>query len=400
MIPRWKIERELVRIKERTARRIARVREPLRQRWYDRHFETELRIAEGKVAGGSKIAIFVLFQPRGLARSVSLTCRHLVANGYSPLILSNAPLSDADRETLRGLSWRVVERPNFGYDFGAYRDGIRLLWRDGIEPEALVLMNDSTWFPLREADDSLARIEAMDAPFSGFVFKQEPYGRGNAWHVESHFLHFRREALTSDAFRTFWSGYPLSDDRVQTIVRGEKGISNAMMSAGFAPQSLVSFASFLCWAAEAPSATLRWVLSGATYHIESRARDVRLLLDHYADTPDWRLQAFAQISDMLNSLEFFPSTTFIHATMDEFGLPFVKKSTEPRFRRLKFGQDRLHLARVKVMEMHRSGEIPPLDPVVANEMSADIASFSAKHSAPDRLALLDHYPAAMAETVP
>lgn len=372
MVPAWKIERELVRLKDRALRRLARVHEPIRQRLYDRRYDTEIRMTEGQLALGQKVAIFVLFQPRGLAPSVDLTLRYLAANGYSPFVVSNAPLTEADREVLRGRVWRVAERPNFGYDFGAYRDGIRLLWREGVTPDALVLMNDSTWFPLRADDDALARIDAMDDPFAGFVFKQEPWGKGNVWHVESHFLRFRSEALQSDQFRKFWTDYALTSDRSATIIRGEKGISQAMREAGFHPNSFVSFASFLSWFSTAPSETQRWVLEGATYHVDERIREIRRLLGDYADTPAWRLRAFAQVSDMLSSLEFFPSTTFIHASMNIFGLPFVKKSNENLYRVRKFGGDRLHLARQKVLQMHDARQIAPLDPVILRELHSAV----------------------------
>ncbi|OOZ36337.1 hypothetical protein BOW51_07730, partial [Solemya velesiana gill symbiont] len=40
------------------------------------------------------IAIFLVYQPQGILISTIKTCNHLVANGYSVFVISNAQLSE------------------------------------------------------------------------------------------------------------------------------------------------------------------------------------------------------------------------------------------------------------------------------------------------------------------
>lgn len=368
MPPLWKIKRELLRIRDRGLRNVERLGEAGARRRHDRDLFAVLKESEGQVPALRRIAVFVLFQPKGVQPSTLFTCGHLVANGYAPLIMSNAPLSAADREALAQQSWRIVERPNFGYDFGAYRDAIRLIWRDGLDPDALILMNDSTWFPLRANDDALDRLEAMDSQFAGLAYKQEPYGRGNAWHVESHFLLFRRQALASAAFRRFWSEYQMTSDRTATIINGEKKISQAMIGAGFHPQAIMCHSTFLHWFGTLPAKRKREVLMSGTYHVADRKADLDQLVADFADTQAWQMRAFMHVNDMLASLEYFTTTTFVASGLCDHGQPFLKKSSEPFYRLVRFGSDRLHLARQKALDLHDFGRIAPLDPAVEQEL--------------------------------
>ena len=127
--PRWKVMREAYRIRDQASRLCAYFLEPPLRVLHDRWLTKTARPLTGHLEMGNKVAIFVLFQPKGVARSLLMTCDHLIAQGYSPFILSNSPLSEADRSALLAKSAVLLERPNFGYEFGAYQDGIRLLDR-------------------------------------------------------------------------------------------------------------------------------------------------------------------------------------------------------------------------------------------------------------------------------
>lgn len=93
---------------------------------------------------GPKLAVFVVFRPKGVAASIYMTLEYLCKHGITVLITSNAALNHDDRQKFASLAWKVIERPNFGYDFGAYRDSILYLRDQGVEPDHLLLMNDST----------------------------------------------------------------------------------------------------------------------------------------------------------------------------------------------------------------------------------------------------------------
>ena len=159
MIPAWKIRREIETARQQLQAIPERLIGPGRQRRLDSQFPNGFRVMNGTAALGPKVAIFLVYQPRGMAASAVATCRHLSERGYSVVLVANSPVSAADEQALGPCVWRFVERPNFGYDFGGYRDGIRLLWHWSVSPESLIVLNDSVWFPLDRNETMLASMD-------------------------------------------------------------------------------------------------------------------------------------------------------------------------------------------------------------------------------------------------
>ena len=239
--PMWKVRRELWAIVTKSRMLYLRtVQDRLRKVVYDRTSHRQITITNGDLPLTDRVAVFVVFQPKGLARSVLLTLEHLARSRYSVVVVSNGPLRPEDRAAVARSAATVLERPNVGYDFGGYRDGIRHLWSLGHDTSRLVLMNDSTWFPLRRDDDSLERMEALDADLAGHIFKTESEEKRAYDHMEAHLLMISRDFLRSDDFKRFWSSYRMSDERVTTIAIGEKAFSQLAIKAGRKVKSLLS----------------------------------------------------------------------------------------------------------------------------------------------------------------
>lgn len=362
--PIWKVRREVRRVKDQM--KVATLYEPTLRILHGKWLANRAQPILGKVVLGKKVAIFILFQPKGVANSIYFSCDHLIAHGYSPVILSNAPLSDSDRAALLERSALLLERPNFGYDFGAYQDGVRLLDRMGLKPDRLILMNDSTWFPLRANDTSIARMEASGEAFIGHLYKTEPRIRRGRDHMESHFLMFDRTALQSDEFKCFWKLYSMTSSRSNTIERGEKGITIAMFEAGFGSQGLVSKISVLERLANEPFAVLKRMLIEASFDLNKFHHATQDLIATATDTAEWRQKVLDHVRDMIQSFVTTLSATFIYFTMTRLDLGFVKKSNDECF----------HKTRIKVLEMEKSGDIEPLNHDVRAEMKAAVASWT------------------------
>ena len=52
---------------------------------------------------------------------------HLQHCGFSPVVIFNAPLILEGLAQLTPISALIIELANFGYDFAAYRDGLRVV---------------------------------------------------------------------------------------------------------------------------------------------------------------------------------------------------------------------------------------------------------------------------------
>ena len=174
MVPRWKIERELETLRQQIQSLPERLIGAARQRRLDARFPSDYRVLNGAAPLTAKVAIFLVYQPKGMAASVLATCRHLTKRGYAVLLVANSPVSPEDQRAMGACVWRFVERPNFGYDFGGYRDGIRFLWHWSVSPEHLIILNDSVWFPLSENETMLTAMERSPAGFVGALRHVDP----------------------------------------------------------------------------------------------------------------------------------------------------------------------------------------------------------------------------------
>lgn len=324
MIPGWKVRRELARLGQQLRAIPEAVSDPIRQRYHDRMVFPRLEFTEGQRRLGPKIAILLLYQPRGIAESTIYTCGFLASKGYSALVVSNAPVSEADRQRLAPEAWRIVERPNFGYDFGGYRDGIRLLWRWGLTPETLVMMNDSVWFPLDPETLIIEDLEAHPAGLAGSILRV----RGQETFLESYLYRIRADVFLLADFRSYWENLRLTSNKYNVIRRGERGFSHAIQSAGYAIAGLYPDADLPRYLKDQDNVFLRDMLRHAAY-IDgglSEERD-RLVA---SNEPEWRDQVLDHVERTLVKRQAYSS--FPVAMVRLFGYPILKKSREPASR--------------------------------------------------------------------
>lgn len=248
-LPLWKVRRELVRL----GRQIQELPADLDNflfgtRRYDRTLRSRLRSFEGGLPATVRIAIVVIYPTDGLLPSHLRMLRYLAAKGYAPFVVSNLPLPEADRTRILPAVWRYLERPNFGYDFGGYRDGVLELAGELGRLERLLFLNDSTWFPLPGMEDWLDAVEALGVDFAGAATN---YGtprpevdafRQIAWdyrasHRNFHYCSFalclRPAVLRHPGFLCYWRRLRLSDKKRRTVRRGEIGFSQWMLRQGF-----------------------------------------------------------------------------------------------------------------------------------------------------------------------
>lgn len=322
MIPGWKVRRELARLGQQLRAIPGAVLDPLAQRRLDARVAAGLPMAEGAVALTPKVALVLIWQPRGLPDSLIATCRWLAAGGYAPLIVSNAPLAAADRARLSPVIWRAVERPNFGYDFGGYRDGLACLRQWGVAPERLVILNDSVWLPLSEPCGLLERLEAAPFDVAGSVLRE----RGEERFLESYLYSIRGEVLGHPAFRAFWDGLRLTSNKYLVIRRGERGLSRALIAAGLRVGGIYTREAFLAAAEAAPAEDLAEVLRFAAHPDDAVQARLRALAE-VAQSAGGRDGALAEMRAVLEKAQFY--STFPVGAVRWLGYPLLKKSVEP-----------------------------------------------------------------------
>lgn len=319
----WKLRREAGRAIARPLDWLARPVRRLRTILHDRRRATLVSVHEGQLTGSGKVAIYVIYQPDGVKPSTYLTCDWLSGSGYAPLVVSNAPVGGSDLAKLQAHSWLVAERPNVGYDFGACRDGLWIMRSRQKDPLRLLLINDSVWVPLADDSRMLDEIERETAGMGGAVFvARSDRSRHNA-HFQSFLVGFSRAVLQHPAFDRFWQHLSLSDNRRIVLAEGEKGLSQAILSAGFAGNSVHSGQLLMQRLNSADVETLKLALSHAAYDDPAQQEAGDALLATAQPSDAWRHAALTHCARVLQRLP--PMNAFPVASILLLGSNFLKK---------------------------------------------------------------------------
>jgi hypothetical protein len=322
VIPGWKIRRELLRFRQQIAWYWQRLQAGHRTRRHDRDRPRLVMCHDGPQPAGPKIAALLIFQPDGMPASILETCDQLTGLGYSVLVVSNGTLTPSGRNALIPHVWRLLERPNFGYDFGGYREAVMHLWDQKLEPDELLILNDSVWIVAPVFPIFLKRIPELKADVTGAVLRSKKH---LSW-LESYFFRLNRTALASAAFRKFWADYRLVDSKFGVIRQGERDFTVALTAGGLSVAALGDNAGFVSRMSDASDQELRLAMKyGAP--VEGRLAEDRARLLADPVLADWRAQALAHLATTLAGGRVWNSQ-FPVAGQRVMGFPFIKKSRE------------------------------------------------------------------------
>lgn len=188
------------------------------------------RSSAGSQTGEAGVAVVALFPDPGVTSDLVELCRVLTAARYRVLLVANRPIAASDAERLRPYHDTFYLRRNVGRDFGGYKDVILSLFEEKADLKRLILLNDSCHYikqnlatfveALSQDDDLIGATENFDPPY----------------HLGSFALSFSGRVFASAAFQSFWKDYLPVSTRRWSIVRGEMGLSYALLKAGFAPK--------------------------------------------------------------------------------------------------------------------------------------------------------------------
>lgn len=369
VIPKWKIARELDRAGQQVRALFGHLWEPFVQRAHDRRRAEILDVETGKVPLTAKVAIYLLYQPKGLLLSTLVTCAHLREKGYAPLVVSNTPLSREDRDRLNDTAWKTVIRPNYGYDFGGYRDGVLSLADWSVSPDRLIILNDSVWYPISPDETLIDRMEALEADVCGAVIhlatrrrrtstKKRPF-------IESYFYLLNRSALAHPAFGRFWKKFRVSSNKFNAVYRGERGFSHSMQAAGLRVAGVLDSSKLLAALEGADDQVLRKSLDYAAYTDPDFIIENESLIAAFG-TDGWRERALDHVRRVVVRRSFHAS--FPYASITLLGTPYIKKGTGTFLKRT-YGT--LHsFMRRKYLEAVHVGDLPTPFPEVLAEIEA------------------------------
>ncbi|MBO9402067.1 rhamnan synthesis F family protein [Shimia sp. R9_3] len=327
-----KLVRELARVQRDFIGVVHRIKFWWLQRRYDNQWPAQLLLTDGTQPPSSKIAVLAMYQPGGLRASTLETCDHLADCGYTVVAVSNTPLNEADRNTLAHQVYKICERPNYGYDAGAYRDGVWLLRREGLKPDSLILINDSILFPLQKKTDAISRLEAKNDTLGGLVRKTRykadlKVGGETTGFIEAYFYHANlRDPDIRSLWETFWDQLRLTSGRAYLK---EGRVSEFFDHANQPLNTLSSRNSFLQSVEEMNNSELLKTLQYGAYCVPELSETNKQLLASEPDT-NWRRTALDHIRETVSRYPFYGS--FIYGSESLMQLGFLKRTNSPLFR--------------------------------------------------------------------
>ncbi|MEM8555516.1 MAG: rhamnan synthesis F family protein [Pseudomonadota bacterium] len=203
--------------------------EPAMTRHWDKTRMQRIRFTEGKSELSRKVAVFLIFQPDGIRETTFLTLKGLAAAGYSPVIISNCAVPESSKDRLRENVTMILERPNLGYDFGGYRDGIWWVDKQFVDLDEIIILNDSFWFADGTGEVALSQLQTSNDPVVGYFGAEN--SRGKTKVIHSFLFLVRHAALVAPEFNSYWSDMTLMHSKTDIVQKCEARMAQEMVSA-------------------------------------------------------------------------------------------------------------------------------------------------------------------------
>lgn len=150
------------------------------------------------------------------------------------IFISNSHLDQNHIEKLKMIGiFEIIQRENIGFDFAAWRDGMEYVGFDHLKKyDSVTLMNDTCIGPLWSLEPYFRSFEsAIDCDFWGMTnFKKTKYFRE---HVQSYFVSYSREVVSSKVFKSFWMNVKSYDNVRQVIDNYETKFTSELKRTGF-----------------------------------------------------------------------------------------------------------------------------------------------------------------------
>ena len=141
-----------------------------------------------------------------------------------------------DEAAVRALCDAVLVRRNVGYDFGAMREGLSHWRLPRAETRSVLLVNDSLVGPFTPLEPILARADLSQADVWGATDSPQ-----RSHHLQSFFLLAGREALTSQAWASFWGDVRPVLSKEWIIAKYEIGLTRRLKKGGLRLRALFPY---------------------------------------------------------------------------------------------------------------------------------------------------------------
>ena len=198
----------------------------------------DILVSETKVS--RKIVIFAIYEKETIRDDIKKALEELSELDASIILVNTRKLSQKNRDEISKLVWTYIERPNYGRDFGSYKDGFLWLYKNQkqiyLDAERLFFLNDSVFFSRMYLQEFFTKLLSSSRPVLGATvnYHDQP-------HVGSFCISFGSSVFKNVKFIRYWKRYHKTDLRTRTIKYGELGLGklSSRLSAAEPPLSAI-----------------------------------------------------------------------------------------------------------------------------------------------------------------
>lgn len=160
-----------------------------------------------------RLGIFLFYNPRGVVHDYVTYLLDDISTCLDKLVIvCNGFINFDSRETLRKYTDELVVRPNEGFDFAAWREGILdVCGMDEVRSyDELVLFNDSFFGPLYPFSTVFERMDAQEEidfwGLSSHGAAPQEDTEDRPQYLQTYFLACRKRMVASSEFEQYWTG--------------------------------------------------------------------------------------------------------------------------------------------------------------------------------------------------
>ncbi|MDD4851145.1 MAG: rhamnan synthesis F family protein, partial [Gemmiger sp.] len=191
----------------------------------------------------NRLVIFFHYDPNGQADNACLLLlRAIAGQAQRVLFVTNGTLTPPARAAVAATGAELRERPNTGFDVGAYRETLLAFGRTGLEAYGeVVLMNYPLAGPVCPLGEMFGKMEARPTlDFWGLTrhyamksrrFRTQ-YGQVPE-HIQSHFLALRPRLFLAEDFWAYWQGMALPASYEESVARHEARFTRWFAERGY-----------------------------------------------------------------------------------------------------------------------------------------------------------------------
>jgi rhamnosyltransferase len=156
------------------------------------------------------------------------------------IFVSVCKLNTAEQSKISSVADKILLRKNEGYDFMSWQHGLRNEGYENLKKyDEVILANDSCYAPMFPLNEMFEKMSKKKCDFWG-ICDSHSY----SYHLQSYFLVFRKNILSSKDFETFWESIEPLQNKTDVVQKYEIGCSRFFINKGYRLSAYMHFPKF------------------------------------------------------------------------------------------------------------------------------------------------------------